>query len=72
LDVAGSREAREKQLRELVERTIKKVDETGNPVHLKPLSSYERKLVHDFASEAGYSSESEGQGKDRHNVISKP
>lgn len=71
LDVAGSREAREKQLRELVERTIKKVEETGNPVHLKPLSSYERKLVHDYASEAGYSSESEGQGKDRHNVISK-
>jgi spoIIIJ-associated protein len=35
------------------------------------MSSYDRKLVHDMVSEAGYVSESEGQGKDRHIVVSK-
>jgi spoIIIJ-associated protein len=36
------------------------------------MSSYERKLAHDLIGEAGLSSESEGEGRDRHIVISKP
>jgi spoIIIJ-associated protein len=36
------------------------------------MSSYDRKLVHDMLAEAGLSSESEGQGRDRHIVVSKP
>ena len=55
-----------------VERTIAKLEETDKPQHLKPMSSYDRKLVHDMVSEAGFVSESEGQGKDRHIVVSKP
>jgi spoIIIJ-associated protein len=33
------------------------------------MSSYERKLVHDIVSEKGYQSESQGEGADRHTVI---
>ncbi|MFM1950539.1 MAG: hypothetical protein RL418_226 [Actinomycetota bacterium] len=72
LDVAGSREAKTEQLKKLVERTIAKFEDSDKPQHLKPMSSYDRKLVHDMVSEAGYVSESEGQGRDRHIVISKP
>jgi len=72
LDVAGSREAKTKQLQQLVERTIAKLEDTDKAQHLKPMSSYDRKLVHDMVSEAGYVSESEGQGRDRHIVVSKP
>ena len=71
LDVAGSREAKTEQLRKLVERTIAKLEESDKAQHLKPMSSYDRKLVHDMVSEAGFVSESEGQGRDRHIVISK-
>jgi spoIIIJ-associated protein len=33
------------------------------------MSSYERKLVHDMVSDQGYVSASEGEGRDRHTVI---
>ena len=72
LDIAGSRDARAKQLKELVEKTISRLEETDKDQHLKPMSSYDRKLVHDMVAEAGMVSESEGQGRDRHIVIRKP
>lgn len=72
LDIAGSRDARAQQLKELVEKTISRLEETDKDQHLKPMSSYDRKLVHDMVSEAGMVSESEGQGRDRHIVIKKP
>jgi spoIIIJ-associated protein len=72
LDIAGSRDARAKQLKELVEKTISTLEETDKDQHLKPMSSYDRKLVHDMVAEAGMVSESEGQGRDRHIVIKKP
>jgi spoIIIJ-associated protein len=33
------------------------------------MSSYERKLVHDLVAAKGLTSESEGEGRDRHTVI---
>ena len=72
LDIAGSRDAKAKQLKDLVERTLAKLEETDKEQHLKPMSSYDRKLVHDMVAEAGMVSESEGQGRDRHIVIRKP
>ena len=72
LDIAGSRDAKAKQLKDLVEKTLAKLEETDKEQHLKPMSSYDRKLVHDMVAEAGMISESEGQGRDRHIVIRKP
>ena len=72
LDVGGSRAAKTEQLRKLVERTIEKLEDAGEDQHLKPMSSYDRKQVHDMVGEAGFVSESEGVGKDRHIVIRKP
>ena len=72
LDIAGSRDAKAKQLKDLVEKSLAKLEETDKEQHLKPMSSYDRKLVHDMVAEAGMVSESEGQGRDRHIVIRKP
>ena len=72
LDIAGSRDAKAKQLKDLVEKTLAKLEETDKEQHLKPMSSYDRKLVHDMVAAAGMVSESEGQGRDRHIVIRKP
>lgn len=72
LDIGGSREAKTEQLRKLVEKSIEKLEETDREQHLKPMTSYDRKQVHDMVAEAGMISESEGQGRDRHVVIRKP
>lgn len=71
LDIGGSREARAAELELLVTKAIAKLDEGAASAALPPMSSYERKLVHDMVSERGFLSESEGEGRDRHTVISR-
>ena len=69
LDVGGSREAREAELSRIVERAAERIEQGAASVDLPPMSSYERKLVHDLVAEKGLVSESEGEGRDRHTVI---
>lgn len=69
LDVAGSRDKRAEELKELVDAAIEKIDDGASSAALPPMSSYERKLVHDLAADRGYTSESHGEGADRHTVI---
>lgn len=71
LDVGGSREAREAELAKLVGRAIERIEEGATAAALPPMSSYERKLVHDIVSERGYHSESEGEGRERHTVVTR-
>ena len=70
LDVAGSRDNRVKELEKLVAHAVEKIDGGAKSAALPPMSSYERKLVHDMVSEQGYQSGSQGEGADRHTVIS--
>jgi spoIIIJ-associated protein len=69
LDVGGSRQKRADELARIVNKVIEKVRETGEAVPMKPMSSYERKIAHDVIADAGLTSESEGEGRDRHIVI---
>jgi spoIIIJ-associated protein len=69
LDIGGSREARTKELAKLVRVAIERIDGGAQSAALPPMSSYERKLVHDMVGEQGYVSGSEGEGRDRHTVI---
>jgi spoIIIJ-associated protein len=69
LDVGGSRQKRIDELTRVVNKVIEKVRESGEQSPLKPMSSYERKIAHDIIAEAGLTSESEGEGRDRHIVI---
>lgn len=69
LDIGGSRDARQAELSALVARAIERIEAGASEAALPAMSSYERKLVHDIASERGYVSESEGEGRDRHTVI---
>lgn len=69
LDIGGSRDARAAELAILVDRAIVKLTEGATQAALPPMSSYERKLVHDVVSERGYVSNSLGEGADRHTVI---
>ena len=69
IDVAGSRDARVIQLTGLVEAAIAQIAAGRDEVRLEPMSSYERKLVHDEVASRGYHSESQGEGKGRRLVI---
>lgn len=69
LDVAGSQDARTVELRALVDDAISRIEGGSDSVALPSMSSYERKLVHDLVADAGYHSESEGEGRDRHAVV---
>jgi spoIIIJ-associated protein len=71
LDVGGSRDARAAELASLVEHAVSKIDAGAASASLPPMSSYERKIVHDLVAERGFTSESEGEGRDRHTVISR-
>jgi len=69
LDIGGSRDARADELSALVDAAVLRLQEGASSAALPPMSSYERKLVHDLVAERGYVSESEGEGRDRHTVI---
>lgn len=69
LDIGGSRDARAEELAAIVDHAISRIDAGAASASLPPMTSYERKLVHDIVSERGYHSESEGEGRDRHTVV---
>jgi spoIIIJ-associated protein len=71
LDVGGSREARAAELGLLVDTAIERIEAGADSAALPAMSSYERKLVHDIVSERGFVSESEGEGRDRHTVVTR-
>lgn len=70
LDIAGSREAREAALQAAVDHAIAAIIAGKDEVELEPMSSYERKLVHDYVAERGYHSESVGEGRGRRLIVS--
>lgn len=71
LDVGGSRQIREAELSTLVDRAVDRLEGGAASAALPPMSSYERKLVHDLVAARGFVSESEGEGSDRHTVITR-
>jgi spoIIIJ-associated protein len=71
LDIGGSRDARASELAVLVDKAIARIEAGAESASLPAMSSYERKLVHDVVAERGFSSESEGEGRDRHTVITR-
>ena len=69
LDVGGYRADRRSTLMALAEETVAKVKESGAPVSLKPMSPFERKVVHDAVAGAGLTSESSGVEPRRYVVV---
>ncbi len=69
LDIGGSREARAGELAALVDAAVARLEGGATSAARPPMSSYDRKLVHDLVAERGFTSESEGEGRDRHTVV---
>ncbi|MBH0130467.1 R3H domain-containing nucleic acid-binding protein [Salinibacterium sp. NK8237] len=71
LDIGGSREARAAELSKLVDTAVERIESGADSAALPAMSSYERKLVHDVVAERGFVSQSSGEGRDRHTVITR-
>ena len=70
VDVAGWRKQKEEELKSSAQSWGKQVLETGKEMELEPQSAWQRRIVHMTISEMkGLSSESVGEGRDRHIVI---
>jgi spoIIIJ-associated protein len=71
VDVADYKKGRASQLAERAEEWIKKVKDSGEPMELKPMNAADRRVIHKVATDAGLTTESQGEGRDRH-VVLKP
>lgn len=72
IDVADYKRQRNDRLRNQADEWVKKVRDTGETMHLKPMSPAERRVVHQAVSDYGdVETVSEGEGRDRHIVLSR-
>mgnify|MGYP001225354401 CR=1 FL=1 len=69
LDIAGYRARKREKLTALGTQAAQQAKEAGQPVKLKPMTPFERKVVHDAVAAAGLRSESEGEEPQRRVVV---
>ncbi|NBM14537.1 R3H domain-containing nucleic acid-binding protein [Streptomyces sp. GC420] len=69
LDIAGYRAKKRAELTELGAKAADEAKNSGEPVKLKPMTPFERKVVHDAVAAAGLRSESEGEEPQRFVVV---
>ncbi|MFP3989235.1 R3H domain-containing nucleic acid-binding protein [Streptomyces sp. E11-3] len=69
LDIAGYRAKKRQELSELGAKAAAEVKSSGEPMKLKPMTPFERKVVHDAIKSAGLRSESEGEEPQRFVVV---
>jgi spoIIIJ-associated protein len=66
LDVDGYLKRKRKHLQDIAFDAIDEARETGEPVDLKPMNSFERKVVHDLVRDEGLKSRSHGEEPHRY------
>lgn len=70
VDVAEYKKQRADRLAHTAEDWVKQVRESGEPMELRPMNAADRRVVHKLAGDYGLSTESVGEGRDRHIVLS--
>jgi len=72
VDIADYKRQHNEKIADQAEEWAKQVLESGKPMHLRPMNSAERRIVHKVISDySELSTQSEGEGVDRHVVLSK-
>jgi len=69
VDVASYKKHRADRLAKQAEDWFKEVKDSGNPKDLAPMNAADRRVVHKAAEDWGLTTESVGEGRDRHIVI---
>lgn len=71
IDVADYKRQQADRLTETARTWITRVQETGEDYHVHSMNAADRRIVHKAAQESGITSESVGEGRDRHIVLRK-
>ncbi len=69
VDVADYKKQRADRLRETAEAWMKQVQSSGEPMDLVPMNAADRRIVHQLAADYSLTSDSVGDGRDRHIVL---
>lgn len=69
VDIADYKKARSDRLAQQAQEWLDKVKSSGEPMSLRPMNSADRRTIHKLADEFGLTTESVGEGRDRHIVI---
>lgn len=69
VDIADYKKQRADRLRDRAEEWVKQVRDSGEAKDLEPMNAADRRVIHKLAAEYGVSSESVGEGRDRHIVL---
>jgi spoIIIJ-associated protein len=69
VDIADYKKQRAERLSGRAEDWVKQVKDTGKPMDLQPMNAVDRRTVHKLAQEYDLTSESVGEGHDRHIVL---
>jgi spoIIIJ-associated protein len=69
VDIANYKKQRTDRLREKAEEWVKQVKDSGEPMDLEPMNASDRRVVHQLAADYGLTSESDGEGRERHIVL---
>jgi spoIIIJ-associated protein len=69
LDISGYRDRRSAELAKIANDAAEAIKAGQESVALDPMGAYERKIVHDTIADLGLKSESEGEGVNRHIVV---
>ena len=69
VDVAGFLKRKRQTLRDMALDAVDEVRETGEPVDLKPMNSFERKIIHDVVRDEGLRSRSHGEEPHRYVTV---
>ncbi|HEX4774476.1 MAG TPA: R3H domain-containing nucleic acid-binding protein [Candidatus Saccharimonadales bacterium] len=69
VDIADYKKQRADRLRDKAEGWVKQVQSSGQPMDLEPMNAADRRVVHQLAADYGLTSDSVGEGRDRHIVL---
>lgn len=69
VDVAGYKRQRAERIAKQAEEWFAQVRDSGEPKVLEPMNPADRRTIHKAAEEWGLTTDSEGEGRDRHIVI---
>jgi spoIIIJ-associated protein len=69
VDIADYKLQRAERLKEKAQDWMKKVRDDKTKMDLEPMNAADRRIIHQLASEYGLTSESVGEGHDRHIVL---
>lgn len=71
VDVADYKKQRAERLRAKAETWMQQVRDSGESMDLDPMNAADRRIVHQLAAEYSLSSDSVGEGRERHIVLAK-